>query len=262
MSTSSPSLSTSEWPKADRDAWEQACRPGSRFTPGGAASRLTIVSRTDYANRYGAFLGFLRRAARLNCDAEAAHHINPDNVSAYLADLPTRVTTVTAYNAISKLRRVGKLLAPSIDLQWLNEIEGDLRLVATPRPKFDRLVMTDRLVEAGLALIVESTTFARTPLTRAKGTRNGLMIALLALCPIRLKNFAALEIARTLREIEGSWWIILPAKDTKSRRADERRLPDFLKANVEMYLSEARPVLLGSNTPNSALGSLLSPGRV
>ena len=43
------------------------------------------------------------------------------------------------------------------------------------------------------------------------------MIALLAVCPIRLKNFAALEIGRTFREVEGSWWIVLPA--TRRNRA-------------------------------------------
>lgn len=253
MSSYPRSLLIPEWPQADREAWEHACRPGSRFVAGGAASRLSVVSRTDYANRYGAFLGFLQRAGRLNASAVAGVQINPPNVAAYLADLHARVKSVTAYNAVSKLRRVGVLIAPSIDLTWLNEIEEDLRLVAVPQSKFDRLVMTDRLVEAGLALIVESDTFATSPLSRAKGIRNGLMIALLALCPIRLKNFAALEIGHTLREVGDSWWIVLPAKDTKSHRADERRLPDFLKPYIDMYLLECRSLLLRLNAPSSAV---------
>jgi integrase len=156
---------------------------------------------------------------------------------------------------------VAKTIALSIDWKWLNEIEEDLRLVATPRPKFDRLVMTDRLVEAGLTLIVESSTFADTPVVRAKGIRNGLMIALLAICPIRLKNFASLEIGRTFREVEGSWWIVLSAKETKSRRADERRVPDFLKPYVELYLSEARPALARPSAPTNALWISSVSGR-
>ena len=40
-------------------------------------------------------------------------------------------------------------------------------------------------------------------LARARGGRNGLIIALLALCPIRLKNFAALEIGQTFKEVHG-----------------------------------------------------------
>ena len=51
------SLPVHEWPDADRRAWEDACRPGSRLKPGGAANYLAQVSREDFARRYGAFLG-------------------------------------------------------------------------------------------------------------------------------------------------------------------------------------------------------------
>ena len=261
MMTPPRSLPIAEWPQADREEWQRACRPGSRFTPGGPASRLGDISRAGYANRYGAFLGFLQRTGRLDCEAGAGRQIDPANVAAYVADLQVRVRTVTAYNAISQLRRAGKLIDPSTDLTWLNELEEHLRRNATPRSKFDRLVMTDRLVEAGLTLIVESYTFAGAPVARAKGIRNGLMIALLAVCPIRLKNFAALEIGRTFREIEGSWWIVLPANETKSRRADERRVPDFLNPYIELYLSDARPALTRPNAPTNGLWLSAVSGR-
>ena len=53
------------------------------------------------------------------------------------------------------------------------------------------VVLTERLVEAGLVLIKEAETFGKTALARAVGVRNGLLIALLALHPIRIKNFSA-----------------------------------------------------------------------
>ena len=52
--------------------------------------------------------------------------------------------------------------------------------------------------------------------------RNGLMIALLAYCPIRLKNFATLEIGRSFVNVDGTWWIVLTAAETKEKREDER----------------------------------------
>jgi integrase len=118
---------------------------------------------------------------------------------------------------------------------------------------FDRLVFTGRLVEAGLTLVAEAQTFANKDLARARGVRNGLMIALLALCPIRLKNFAALEIGHTFKEVHGSWWIALPSITTKSRRPDERRVPALLNACVELYLTRSRPLLIGSSPPTNAL---------
>jgi hypothetical protein len=39
LSSSPRSLPVSEWPAADRQAWDEACRPGFRLRRGGAASR-------------------------------------------------------------------------------------------------------------------------------------------------------------------------------------------------------------------------------
>ena len=63
-----------------------------------------------------------------------------------------------------------------------------------PQSKADRLVLTERLVEAGLTMIQEAEMFGKTALARAVGARNGLLIVLLALHPVRIKNFAALTI--------------------------------------------------------------------
>jgi integrase len=201
----------------------------------------------------GRFLGFLQRRGRLEHDASAAAQVTDAKVEAYVADLTTRVRSVTVWNCTYKLRRAAELLAPAADFSWLAEIEKDLALVMEPRSKFDRLLFTDRLVEAGLALLAEAKAFAKNDLARARGVRNGLMIAFLALCPNRLKNFAALEIRRTFKEVHGSWWIVLPSISTKSRRPDERRVPNLLRPFVDLYINEARPVLLESKPQTNSL---------
>jgi len=211
------------------------------------------VSRADFANRYGAFLGFLERNGCLNRNAPAAGQVSPPHVEAYLADLNSRVRSVTAWNAVYKLRRAAELLAPMEDFLWLAEIEKDLALVMQPRSKFDRLVFTDRLLESGLTIATEADQFGKDEIARALGVRNGLMVALLALCPIRLKNFAGLEIGRTFKEGQGSWWIALPSISTKSRRPDERRIPAVLDHWIDVYLNQSRPVLIGSRSDTPAL---------
>jgi integrase len=211
------------------------------------------VSRDDFANRYGAFLGFLQRAGRLKRNVDPAVQVTLPNVEAYISDLTARVRSWTVYNGIYKLRRAAELLAPAVDFSWLAEIEKDLALLIEPRSKYDRLVSTGRLVEAGLALVAEAQEFARDDLARARGVRNGLMIALLALCPVRLRNFAGLETDSTFKEIHGSWWIALPRVSTKSHRSDERRVPDLLNPYIELYLKESRPILLGSAPATNAL---------
>lgn len=112
-----------------------------------------------------------------------------------------------------------------------------------PRSKADRLVLTERLVEAGLTLIREAKMFGKTTFARAVGVRNGLIIALLSLHPIRIKNFAALTIAHTFLNIEGRWWLHIPSDDTKSHRVDERPVPEFITAAVNNYVKTHRAVL-------------------
>jgi hypothetical protein len=118
-----------------------------------------------------------------------------------VAELKERVSSVTVYGSICKLRRTTQLIAPTRDLGWLIEIERDLAFDMRPRSKYERLVLTECLVEAGLTLIAEAErSDGPTKLARARMVRNGLMVALLACCPVRLKNFAALEIGRVLGE--------------------------------------------------------------
>jgi integrase len=120
-----------------------------------------------------------------------------------------------------------------------------------PRSKADRFVLSEVLVENGLTLIAEadhSTT--RSDLAKARQFRNGLMIAMLALHPIRLKNFASLEIGRNFVNIEGRWWIILGASETKEKRPDERRFDDMLAPMLEEYLSKHRDGLAQQSESN------------
>lgn len=135
------------------------------------------------------------------------------------------------------------MIAPAADFEWLTEIEKDIALVMVPRAKADRLVLTERLVEAGLTVIREAEMFGKTALARAAGVRNGLLVVLLALHPIRVKNFAGLTIADTFIKVDGRWWLHIPSEDTKSHRMDERQLPEFVTDAVNSYIETHRSVL-------------------
>lgn len=248
------SLPFDSWPEADQIAWIAACKPPARLRPGGSAGHLRPVTRDDHAVHYGNFLGFLNRSDLLALHEPAAANVTPDKVSAYIDELKGRVASTTLHGSICKLRRAAQYMVPDRDFTWLAEIEKDLRLVARPRSKFDRLVLPEVLIEAGLSLIREAEDSASmTKLTRACQVRNGLMVVLLALCPIRRKNFAALEIGRSFVKIKDRWWIVLSASETKERRADERPVPELLTPVIDRYLDQHRPVLARSHNPPLAL---------
>jgi integrase len=232
-----------------------------RLRKGGAASRYAEVSREDFARRYGAFLGFLQRSGLLDPSAGPAAQVTPQNVELYIAELKARVRSVTVWNCIYKLRMAARLLDPEADFAWLSDIEQDLALVMEPRSKFDRVVLAERLVQAGLTLVREAEAISKYPFERAIGIRNGLIIALLAVCPIRIKNYAALQIGTTFKEEQGNWWITLPYGSTKTEDADQRPVPDYLNDAVELYLAESRPVLIGSRPATNALWISSRTGR-
>jgi site-specific recombinase XerD len=248
------SLPLDLWPEADCTAWISACRPATRLKGGGAAGHLKPITRDDLARRYGYFLDFLGRHGLLHIDRLAATCVTPENVEGYIAELKQRVSSVTLYGSIYKLRRAAEIIVPSLDFAWLTELEKDLALVMQPRSKFDRIVLIEVLVEAALTLIYEAETSPNlSRLALARQVRNGLMVALLGMCPIRLKNFAALAIGRSLVQIKGRWWIVLAAAETKENRPDERPIDELLTPVIDRYLSQYRPVLARTDNPISAL---------
>jgi integrase len=196
------------------------------------------------SEQYGYFLGFLDRNGVLELDGPATANMTAAKVNPYLAELKNRVSSTTLHSRLCRLRRVAQYMAPDRDLTWLAEIGKDLALVARPRSKFDRLVLAEVLVEAGLKLIDEAERSAKlTKLARACGVRNGIMVALLGFCPIRRKNFGELEIGRSFVKIRGQWWIVLSAIETKEKRADERPVNELLTPIIDRYIAEHRVVL-------------------
>jgi integrase len=256
------SLPFDAWPSADRVAWTAACRPGQRLKRGGAGAHLKEITLADLKRRYGYFLDSLDRLGLLDRSAPAAGQVNPENVGKYIGELNERVGSVTAYGSIYKLRRASQLLDPRGDFGWLIELEKDMALVMRPRSKADRLVLAEVLVEAGLTLMVESErSTSLSPFAKARQFRDGLMVAMLALHPIRLKNFASLEIGRNLVNIDRWWWITLSAAETKEGRPDERRIDEAIAASLSNYFDRYRPVLARESHKSGALWLSSNDGR-
>ena len=248
------SLPIEFWPEADRNAWLSACQPSQRLKRGGAGSHLKPITLSDLARRYGYFLDFMNRRGLLDPNKAAGGHVTPENVDTYLEELTARVGSVTVQGSIYKLRRACELVDPTCDMSWLADVEKDLAMVMRPRSKANRWVLTEVLIEAGLTLIAEAESSRKmSNLGQARRVRNGLMVAMLAMHPIRLKNFADLEIGRNFVEIKGSWWIVLSASETKEDRPDERRVDDLLQPALDRYLKKYRPFLARADQSTATL---------
>jgi len=107
------------WPQADRNAFKAACQPAMRLRLGGRAGHLRPITREDHAEQYGDFLGFLDRNGLLEMDGPAAANVTAAKVGPYLAELKTRVSSMTVHARICRLRRAGRYMNPDRDFSWL-----------------------------------------------------------------------------------------------------------------------------------------------
>ena len=80
--------------------------------------------------------------------------------------------------------------------------------------------------------------------------RDGLLLALLTIWPIRRRGLAALTVSRHLEFDDAGVNILLHPADTKSRRAESVRVPEqFLSLSDALF--EGNPtVLLGHSVPD------------
>jgi hypothetical protein len=163
--------------------------------------------------------------------------------------------SVTLAYSVYKIRRVAEILCPDSDLRWLRELEADLRFDMRPKRRPENFT-TQELTEAGLSLFRQADlSETLSPVKKAVLARNGLMVAVLALHPMRHKNFYELTLGRQLRLTERSWWIELEAEETKTRKHDEKRLAGDLTPFLNEYLKNYRPNLLQAGSISLEGGS-------
>ena len=76
--------------------------------------------------------------------------------------------------------------------------------------------------------------------------RDGLIIALLAVIPLRRRTLTALRIGDNLIKAGDLWVLDIAAKDTKTRRALDYPLSAQLSARIDVYLEKFRDKIPGS----------------
>ncbi len=161
-----------------------------------------------------------------------------------------RTSPRTVAGQLRSLRGALRLLAADQDWAWLLTIAKRIEARAERRSKRHRLRTSDELFALGVQLMQEAEAAREDSGRVTKGAaltyRDGLIIALLAVAPMRRRNLADLTLGQSLQRVGGSWTVMLKASETKNRRALEYALPAMLGPALERYLERFRPVLFGS----------------
>jgi integrase len=158
--------------------------------------------------------------------------------------LDMRPTSVAI--TVQHLCHAARLIAPDRDWYWLSAIKARLLARARPQDRFHRLVPPRQTLDFGIELMDHALTL---PIRRRKlreiQYRDGLLMALLSLWPIRRRSLAALTVSGHIEVDDGGINILLNPADTKSKRFESFRVPEPLVPYVKRYLKETRPRLLG-----------------
>jgi integrase/recombinase XerD len=242
------SVKMQTWPEADRAMWEQAIKKGCLLDEKSACANWARETRRVMARDYGYWLSFLMTTDRSATQESPAIRITPDRVRSYC----NAMRDVSALTRASRIARLHALIAaadPARDLSWLAAIRRGLDRLARregpARSKHGRVVATGRLIDAGLNLLKRARCDHRRSLQlRARDFRDGLMIALLAARPLRIKNFAALQMGQHIKPTSSGYLIDVAAEETKTGHPIETFVPEDLCPWLSIYLKEYRPYLL------------------
>jgi hypothetical protein len=210
------------WPPEDRRRWEAAFRSGDLFDENGAGTRLAAATRRLRLRSYGRFLGFLsvKHPKLMTCPPEK--RIDRRMAAEYVAWRRRSCGDISLAADLWSLCGALKLLCPNSDWSWLLSITNKIANAATPPPKKYNLVTSERLYALGIKLMNSAVTAAdadeRTRARRAIQYRDGLIISLVAMIPLRGGTLAALQIGRHLIKAGDRWQLDIPAVHTKTRR--------------------------------------------
>ena len=236
------------WPAPDRSLWQESLSDGDLLAGRGRAAHLSDATRIKYGDGYGRWLAFLSVEDPSALMERPAGRVTDERLMAFLASIEGKAL-YTRLAAVEELWSVLRMIAPEADHILLRRAWSRLKKRAEmgTSPDYGRIVSSDRLVEAGIEHF-EGAANNPFPLAGAIQARDGLMVAVLALRPLRRRNFAALAIGQSLIASGRGWRICFAPDETKTGRVIDLPWPDRLNAALTFYLDHYRPALLKGGT--------------
>ena len=236
-------LPVEQWPAEDQRRWGLACKPASLFDDeGGELTGMRPATIRKYAKGYGRWLTFLARHDPAALDLGPAERITTPPVKAYHAHLrETGNGTSTQINRLEELAVVGRVMDPEFSDRYIRSAVSVVRSQSVPVRSKAHLRTSDELLGLGLSLM--ETASDPQNLDHVLAFRDGLIIAFLALHPVRRRNLADFKLERNLIRQPTGFLIAFGGDETKSGAPHEARLADVLVEPMRTYLSVWRPVL-------------------
>jgi hypothetical protein len=255
-------LPVREWPQADRMAWHTVTTDDPLSIERSTASRWRPATHHKNRRGYGRWLTFLDTAGA-DLGAPPTDRVTRERITAYLAELRRQqVAPFTLRNRILELLAVMLAFAPTRDWSWLKSCgiyldrKAEENLDRSPPPLLAADIISRAMNE--LRHRLQTTASGRV----AVEYRNWLMLTILAILPLRLRNFAALGSIVTWNGAMGPGGSILPAARPKQAglmRHSFRLTPGTSSTITCPISARASPKEAGPTTYGSLSGDLRLP---
>ena len=245
-------LPLNSWPAEDQRRWQAAFRVGDRFDGSGPGSHLAEATRQNLTDSYGRFLRFIstNRSDLLNLMPE--DRVDRRTVADYVEWRRRSCGDAMIAVELDRLRGALRLVCPDVDWSWLLTLTKRIAAATPRKPKKHNLVTSERLYALGIELMdsagADAETAKRVSKAQALQYRDGLLIALPALIPLRRRTLVALRIGKHLVKNGDLWELVIPAADTKTRRPLDYPISKELCTRIDLHLSRLRCRIPGANT--------------
>jgi integrase/recombinase XerD len=232
--------------------WQAAFKTGDRFEGSGPGSHLAEATRRNLWISYARFLSFLSANRPNLLELRPEERVDRLVVAEYVAWRRRSCGDGMVAIDLDGLRGTLRLICPGIDCSWLLTLAKRIKAAAPRKPRKYHLVTSDHLYALGNELmdqaVAEAEASQRITKARAFQYRDGLIIALLALIPMRSRTLVALRIGKQLVKTGDLWALDIPAADTKTRRSLDYPISDELCLRIDLYLERFRRRIPGADT--------------
>jgi integrase len=233
------------WPEADRRAWNRAIADGDIFGRG-AAAHWAQTTRNAVVAAYGRWLGFLNGHEPSALNEDPLLRLMGDRLPRYVDHLTPTTGSVGRHAYLAHLRDAVRVMYPGKVPQGLSQLVARLERECRPKSKTERIVMSPRLAALGIKLM-KGAAGADGEIANVIAFRDGLMIALLAVRPIRRRTFSLTRIGKHLCQIGEEWRLVFDGPETKSDQPFETTVPEQIEPFLKRYLKEVRPLIAGAD---------------
>ena len=236
-----------DWPQEDKRLWQSVFKEGDILDERGPGALWAPTTINNTRKAYGYWLYWLIVTKQLDRQLAPLDRLTPDRIKSYIDDFVDDVASLSAFVYILDLLRFVQAIDSRRDWQWLKNIKNRLWARALPaRDKAPIIRPSGDLFGLGRDLMNEADrhTCRYNPYAPDVQYRDGLIMALLAARPFRLKNLASIQLGTHLRLIGNTFWLIFKEQEVKNHKYIEVPLPPALTGYLNRYLKKHRPRLL------------------